>query len=154
MHVFKRILLAAIVSCGTFGTATAADLLPEQFSSPVDSAWYLYLPARGTLLISQTENYWDYLREIVVPAHWDSGHAWKGDWRGTITSGPGESGTARVYGGSGAFDGMESDALETLAARAYSAEVGPVAMQGLLTIEIPDGGSPPADNELAALDAD
>ncbi len=120
----------------------------------IDSAWYVFLPARGTLLIAQTENYWDYLREIVVPAHWDSANAWKGDWRGTITSGPGESGTVRVYGGSGAFEGLESDALETLSARAYSADIGPVAMQGLLTIKIPDTDSPAADNELAALGTD
>ncbi len=120
----------------------------------IDSAWYVYLPARGTLLIAQTENYWDYLREIVVPALWDSGHAWKGDWRGTITSGPDESGAARVYGGSGAFEGMETGALETLTARAYSADMGPVAMEGLLTIGIPGPDPVSAGNELAALDAD
>lgn len=120
----------------------------------IDSVWYVYLPARGTLLIAQTENYWDYLREIVVPALWDSGHAWKGDWQGTITSGPGESGTARVYGGSGVFEGMQTDALETLSARAYSADIGPVAMEGLLTIEIPGRDPGPDANELAALDAD
>ena len=41
MNKLKRILLFGIMSLATFGTATAADLLPEQFSSPVDSTWYL-----------------------------------------------------------------------------------------------------------------
>lgn len=104
----------------------------------VDSAWYVFLPGRGSLLIEQTENYWPYLRDIVIPAHWSSGDSWRGNWFGIMTSGPGALGTARVHGGSGEFEGFESEAIETFAARAYSTEIGPVAIEGQLTIEIPE----------------
>lgn len=41
MHAFKRILLSGIIGFCSLGTASAADFLPEQFSSPADPAWYL-----------------------------------------------------------------------------------------------------------------
>lgn len=103
----------------------------------VDSVWHIFLPSRGSLFIQQTENYWDYLREIVVPAYWSSGDNWRGVWHGILTSGPGALGTARVVGGSGEFAGTESEAVESLSAQAYSVEHGPVAMTGELTVEIP-----------------
>ena len=102
-----------------------------------DSVWYLYLPREGTMLVAQTENYWRYLRDIVVPAHWSSGNGWKGSWHGTMTSGPGALGTARVHGGSGRFRGIEAEAIETLTANAYSSSDGPVAMNGQLIVELP-----------------
>lgn len=103
----------------------------------VDSAWYVFLPGQGSILIEQTENYWSFLREIVVPAHWSSGDSWRGNWHGTMTTGPGALGTATVYGGSGRFTGFRSEAIETLSAKAYSTEIGPVALDGKLTIELP-----------------
>ena len=103
----------------------------------VDSVWHIYLPGRGSMFIAQTENYWDYIRDIVVPARWSSGDNWRGTWRGNITSGPNALGTAQVFGGSGEYDGVDTEAVEALNARAYSVEQGPVAMQGELSIEIP-----------------
>ena len=105
-----------------------------------DSVWYVFLPRQGTLLVAQTENYWGYLRDIVVPAHWSSGNGWKGNWHGTMTSGPGALGTARVHGGSGRFRGIEAEAIETLTAKAYSTTDGPVAMNGQIIVELPAGG--------------
>ena len=102
----------------------------------IDSAWYIYLPRQGTLLVEQTENHWSFIREVVIPAHWNSGANWRGTWHGTISVGPGALDTARAYGSSGRFAGLESDAIETLTARAYSADVGPVSMEGQLTIEM------------------
>ena len=60
----------------------------------VDSVWHVYLPARGSLFIEQTENYWNYIRDIVIPARWSSGDNWRGSWLSTITAGPGALGTA------------------------------------------------------------
>jgi hypothetical protein len=102
----------------------------------MDSAWYIYMPGQGSLLIAQSENHWPYLREIVLPAYWSSADKWRGNWHGTITDGPGALGTADVFGGSGRFSGLQSDAIETISATAYSSEVGPVAMDGRLTIEL------------------
>lgn len=105
-----------------------------------DSTWYVFLPRQGTMLVAQTENYWRYLRDVVVPAHWSSGNGWKGNWHGTLTSGPGALRTARVHGGSGRLRGVEAEAIEMLTAKAYSATHGPVAMNGQLIVELPAAG--------------
>lgn len=103
----------------------------------VDSVWHIYAPGQGSLFVEQQENYWNYIRDIVIPARWRSGNNWRGNWNGSITSGPGALGTSRVVGGSGIFAGLESDAVESLSAKAYSVEFGPVAMDAELAIEIP-----------------
>jgi hypothetical protein len=104
----------------------------------IDSVWHIYLPGRGSLFVQQTENHWDYLRDVVIPAHLSSGDNWRGIWNGNITSGPGALQTARVIGGSGAFAGMVSDAVESFSAQAYSVEHGPVALDAALAIEVAD----------------
>lgn len=102
----------------------------------VDSAWHIVMPGRGSLFVSQTENYWNFLRQIVVPAYWSSGDSWKGSWHGNTTVGPGALGTARVSGGFGEYADLDSEAVEAISARAYSVSAGPVAMEGRLTIEV------------------
>ena len=102
----------------------------------VNSAWHIYVPGRGTLLVDQIENYWSYLREIVVPARWSSGDNWRGSFFRIMTDGPGGLGTARVTGGTGDFAGLSSEAVETLTARAYSAHDGLVSANGELTISL------------------
>ena len=103
----------------------------------VDSVWHIYMPERGSLFVSQSENLWSYLREIVIPAYWSSADSWRGIWRGDVTAGPGALGTASVVGGSGEFAGLRSEGVEALSAKAYSVEHGPVAIDGELSIEIP-----------------
>jgi hypothetical protein len=103
----------------------------------VDSAWHVYSPGQGSLFVEQHENYWNFLRDIAIPARWSSGDNWRGSWNASITSGPGALGTARVTGGSGIFAGMESEAVESFSAKAYAVELGPVAMEAELAIEIP-----------------
>ena len=103
----------------------------------IDSAWHIYLPGRGSLFVEQRENYWSYLREIVIPAYRSSGDNWRGNWSGTITSGPGALGTARVFGGSGEFADLDTDGVESLLAKAYSVKHGPVAVDGKLVVELP-----------------
>lgn len=104
----------------------------------VDSVWHVNLPKKGTLMIAQRENRWDYLREIVVPAHWSSSDSWKGNWRGLLSAGPNALGTAQVFGGSGTYAGLDLEAVEYLNATAYSVESGPVAADGQIIIEFPD----------------
>lgn len=118
------------------------DLLKGEIR--VDSVWHIYLPERGSLFIEQYENYWDYIREIVVPAYRSSGDNWRGNWLGNITAGPGALGTGYAAGGSGQFSGMDTEAVEALSAKAYSVDVGPVAMKGELSIEIPRDDQPQA----------
>jgi len=106
-------------------------------AAEVNSVWHVYLPGQGTFLIDQSENYWAYIREIVIPARWSSGDNWKGSFHTIMTSGPGALGIARVTGGSGEFAGQSTEAVESLTARAYSALEGPVSMSGNLTIIAP-----------------
>lgn len=103
----------------------------------VDSVWYVYLPGRGGMFIEQTENYWDYLRGIVLPAYRSSANTWRGIWLGNLTAGPGALGTAKVTGISGEFSGLEMLAVESLTVRAWRAAGGPLAAEGQLLIEFP-----------------
>lgn len=112
----------------------------------VDSAWHIHLVERGSLFVEQTENHWNFLRQIVLPAYWSSANHWKGLWNGNITVGPGALGTAAVSGGTGEFAGLESEAVEAINASAYSVSQGPVAMDGRLIIDVT------GDVELTAID--
>ncbi len=104
----------------------------------VDSIWHVILPGKGTFLVDQQENYWSYMREVVIPAHRSSGDNWRGTWNGVMTVGPNALGTARVTGGSGDFAGIATEAVESRLASAFSVAKGPVAMRGSLTIMLPD----------------
>ncbi|MFQ5549506.1 MAG: hypothetical protein ACE5FV_14535 [Woeseia sp.] len=103
----------------------------------VDSVWHVYLPERGTLFVDQTENYWSYLHDIVIPARLSSGDNWRGSWHRIMSEGPNALGTARVTGGIGDLAGGEAEAVESVTAKAYSALTGPVGMNGNLTIAFP-----------------
>lgn len=105
----------------------------------VDSIWYVYLPGRGSFFVEQTENYWDYFREVVIPAYRSSANTWTGVWLGNVTSGPGALGTAKVSGGSGEFAAMNMLGVESLSVRVWRANGGPIAAEGRLIIELPAG---------------
>ena len=49
-----------------------------------------------------------------------------------------DTGQVRTNLGSGSVDGLRADAVESLSAKAYSVDLGPVAMTGQITIELPD----------------
>ena len=103
----------------------------------IDSVWHVYMPERGTFVVGQRENRFDYLRTVVLPAMWSSSKRWRGLWRGHVTAGPGSLGTGRFAGGSGEFAGLDADVIESHTVRAYSAESGPVAKEGVLLVELP-----------------
>lgn len=103
----------------------------------VDSVWYVYLPGRGSLFLEQSENYWTFFREVGLSAYQNSANSWKGSWLGDLTVGPGALGTARVTGGTGTLQGLKMEATESLSARAFSLEEGPIAADGRLLIELP-----------------
>lgn len=115
----------------------------------VDSAWHIELPHKGTLFIAQRENRWNFLREIVIPAHWNASDSWRGSWRGLLSAGPNALGTAAVQGGSGAYAGRSLEAVEYLDAKAFSLLTGPVAADGQLIIEFPDLEAQVADDGAA-----
>lgn len=103
----------------------------------VDSVWYVYLPGRGSMFIEQTENYWNYLREIVLPAYRSSANTWQGTWLGNLTAGPGALRTARVTGSLGEFSGLDMLAVELLIVRTWRTAGGALAAEGQLLIELP-----------------
>ena len=101
-----------------------------------NSVWHIYLPEKGTFLIDQTENYWTYLRDVVIPAYWSSSDNWRGTYHSIMTNGPGSLGTARLTGGSGMYADLISEAVESRTARGYSSTVGPISMSGSLSVAI------------------
>ncbi len=103
----------------------------------VNSVWHIYLPEYGTFFVDQTENFWPYLHDIVIPARLSSGDNWRGSWYGIMSAGPGALGTARVTANTGPYSGADAEAVESITARAYSANTGPVGMSGSLTIALP-----------------
>ncbi len=103
----------------------------------VDSAWYIYLPDRGSLFIEQSENHWPFLREVAIPAWRSPANNWKGTWLGDITAGPGALGTARVTGGTGGLQDLATNGVESLSSRAFSFDDGHVSAEGRLLIELP-----------------
>lgn len=109
----------------------------------MDSAWYVYLPDRGSLFIHQTENYWPFLQQVAFPAWRSSGNNWRGSWLGDLTAGPGALGTAAAAGSSGEFRGLEMEAVESLSVKAFSTDTGFVSAEGRLLIELP--GATPLD---------
>lgn len=104
----------------------------------IDSAWYIYVPGRGSLFVEQYENYWDYTRDIVIPAYRSSANVWKGNWLGNLTAGPGSLRTARVTGGSGEFAGHQMIGSESLIMKVWSVEDGAASAEGRLIIELPE----------------
>ena len=111
----------------------------------VDSVWYMYLPGKGAYFVEQSENYWTYLRQVVLPAHRSSANIWKGNWHMDTTFGPGALRTAKVTAGSGPFEGREMLGVESLTTYLYSVNDGPVSAQGRFIIELPT--TPEADPE-------
>ncbi len=103
----------------------------------VDSVWYVYLPGRGSFFVEQTENYWSYIRDIVVPAYRSSADTWTGSWLGNMTSGPAALGMAKVTGGSGEFAEMEMLGVESMTVRTWRVDNGLLAAEGRLIIELP-----------------
>lgn len=136
------------------GQAAALGL---QFSAPsekthliagkalVDSDWYIYLPGQGSLFIEQSQNYWPYLKSVVIPAYRNSANSWKGSWFGNLTAGPGAAGTAIVTAGSEELSGRRMAAVESLTVQAYSADTGLVAAEGRLLIEVPAADPQPGE---------
>lgn len=104
----------------------------------VDSVWYVYLPGRGSLFVEQTENYWNYMRDIVLPAYRNSSNTWKGTWLGNLTAGPGALGMAKVTGSSGEFAGLTMLGVESQSVQTWRVDGGPLAANGQLLIEIPN----------------
>ncbi len=102
----------------------------------VNSAWHIYVPGQGSLFIDQIENYWSYMREVVVPARWSSGDNWRGAFFRILTQGPFALGTARVTGGTGNFSGISGETVESLNARAYATVGGLVSANGELTVSL------------------
>lgn len=147
-----RVLVAALAETGGdfagIGIKFSSDSESTRLlnaEAMVDSAWHIWLPDGGSLFIDQTENLWPYLRDVVVPARLSSADSWRGTWYGITTAGPGALGTARLTGGSGRYEGIRSEASESLSARAWSVSKGPVAMTGNLLLSLGGGDTGEGD---------
>ena len=114
----------------------------------VDSAWYVHLPGRGSLFVEQSENYWSFIQNVLVPAYRNSANSWKGTWSGDLSAGPGALGVARVTGVGGSLLDQSMAAVESLSVQAYATDKGPVSAEGRLLIKILSA-EPPSDDVTA-----
>lgn len=103
----------------------------------LNSDWHLFVPQFGTAYIEQTENLWSFLRAVAIPA--TITRSWQGNWHGVVTNGPNALQTARLYGGSGAIQDLQSEAAEIIHVESYSANDGPTQSDGRLTLDIGNG---------------
>ena len=129
-----------VAGIGVKFTSQSEDTKLLSGEAIVNSVWYIYLPQQGSLFVQQTENYWSFLSDVGFPAWRSAGSNWRGTWLGDLTSGPGALGTASVSGGAGPLGSLETEAVESLTVRAFSAETGFVSAEGRLLIEMPQQG--------------
>jgi hypothetical protein len=111
---------------------------PLRGNAIYDSAWYIYLPEHGGLFIGQSENYWEFLRQVAFPAWRSSANTWRGTWSGNVTAGPAAMGTAHAFGTSGRLKCLEMKAVESLSVQAFSSDHGFISAEGRLMIALPE----------------
>lgn len=109
----------------------------------LDSVWYIYLPEDGSLFIGQSENHWDFLRQVAFPAWRSSANTWRGTWVGDVTSGPGVLGTAYAFGSSGRLRNLDMEVVESLSVQAFSSDQGFISAKGHLIIALPEAAAIP-----------
>ena len=107
----------------------------------VDSVWHIYLPEDGSLFIGQSENYWEFLRQVAFSAWRSSANTWRGVWVDDITAGPGALGTAYAFGSSGRLRNLDMEAVESLTVQAFSSDLGFISAEGRLIIALPDAAA-------------
>ncbi len=129
-----------VAGIGVKFTSQSEDTKLLNGEAIVNSVWYIYLPQQGSLFVQQTENYWTFISDVGFTAWRSSGNNWRGTWLGDLTSGPGALGTASVSGGAGSLATLETEAVESLTVRAFSADTGFVSAEGRLLIEMPQQG--------------
>ncbi|MDJ0793098.1 MAG: hypothetical protein QNI98_02555 [Woeseiaceae bacterium] len=142
-----------VAGIGVKFTSQSEDTKLLNGEAIVNSVWYIYLPQQGSLFVQQTENYWTFLSDVGFTAWRSAGNNWRGTWLGDLTSGPGALGTASVSGGAGPLATLETEAVESLSVRAFSADTGFVSAEGRLLIEMPQrdpsAGSPDPQGALS-----
>jgi hypothetical protein len=76
-----------------------------------DTFWTVVVPGRGALFLHETEDNWDLLTRIALPALLLR-REWTGNWTNVNTVGPRPDGRGLVVGGTGEFAGATGSFLE------------------------------------------
>jgi hypothetical protein len=85
-----------------------------------DTFWTVVVPGRGALFLHQTEDNWDLVTRIALPAILLR-RDWTGDWTNVNTVGPRPDGRGAVVGGSGEFAGARGSFIEVGRLRRFGA---------------------------------
>ena len=99
-----------------------------------NSLWHIYLPKKGSFIFHETENFWPYIKNIIIPAHLDKNNNWHGIYRFITTEGPNLDGSGNTIGGHGIFKSKRGFSQESAEITAYSIENGPTIKIGNLRI--------------------
>jgi hypothetical protein len=84
-----------------------------------DTFWTVVVPGRGTLFLHETEENWNLLTRIALPALLLR-RDWTGDWTNVNTVGPRPDGRGAVIGGTGEFAGAQGSFIEVGRLRRFS----------------------------------
>jgi hypothetical protein len=85
-----------------------------------DTFWTVVIPGRGTLFLHETEDNWNLMTRIALPALLTR-RDWTGDWTNVNTVGPRPDGRGLVVGGTGEFAGAKGSFLEIGRLRRFTA---------------------------------
>ncbi|MEO1036755.1 MAG: hypothetical protein AAFX44_14455 [Pseudomonadota bacterium] len=132
-----------------FALAEDTALLPAR--AHVNGAWQILIPGAGGFFIESQENYWPFLRAVLLPAAFGNGN-WQGRYESDSTIGPTGTFEAVMVGASGLFADRTGLAKETLAVTEFSLHAvgGPPTAFGTLTVvpEDPQVEVDPADDPI------
>jgi hypothetical protein len=108
------------------GFATELEALSPETSLAqgriaTDTFWTVVVPGRGTLFLHQTEDNWNLLTRIALPALLLR-RDWTGDWTHVNSVGPRPDGRGAVVGGSGEFAGARGSFIEVGRLRRFGAD--------------------------------
>ncbi len=85
-----------------------------------DTFWTVAVPGRGTLFLHETEDNWDLVTRIALPARLLR-RDWTGEWTNVNTVGPRPDGRGTVIGGTGEFASASGSFIEVGRLRRFTA---------------------------------
>ncbi len=116
-----------------FALNEASRVLPT--SLVADSSWQVAIPGAGSFFIESQENYWPFVRAVLLPAALGDGR-WEGRFSADSTVGPKGTFEANFYGGSGVLAGRRGVASESFELERFSLRTTgePATPFGVLTV--------------------
>ncbi len=86
----------------------------------MNSVWSVLMPQAGSFYVVQTENYWPFAQQVVLPATLNDDKTWTGRFAGDTTVGPQGTLEGVFIGGNGVLRGHRGGAKESVRISSYA----------------------------------